>query len=61
MKVIYGLAENGISTEIPIYGVMVIGQDQEMDSGGFPVTGREAIMNGIIGRGDGENDVRLLL
>lgn len=35
---------------------MVIGQDHAMESGGCPGTGRETIMNGIISRGDGEND-----
>ena len=61
MKVIYGLAENGIGTAIHIYGVMVIGQDHGMDSGGCPETGRETIMNGIISRGDGGNDCKTFI
>jgi len=56
--VMYGLAENGISTGIHIYGVMVIGQGQGMGKGGFLVTGREAVTNGIISPGDGENDYK---
>ena len=61
MKAIYGLVENGISTAIHIYGVMVIGQGHGMESGGCPGTGREAIMNGIISRGDGENDYKTFI
>lgn len=58
MQVIYGLTENGISTVIHIYGVMVIGQDHGMESDGHPEIGRKAVMNGIGSRGDGENDYK---
>lgn len=61
MKVIYGLAENGISMVIPINGVMDIGQGHGMESGGCPETGREAIMNGIISRDDGENNCKTFI
>jgi effector-binding domain-containing protein len=61
VKVIYGLAENGIGTAIPTYGVMAIGQGRAMEAGGCPVTGREAIMIGIISQGDGENDYKTFI